>query len=179
MRLRDKGILQPPPTQNLQMMRSKPCKEDPNVNIVLKSDITIGDDKGKQPEEGVWVHKAPTKEPKFYLQHAKEAFMESKKSFIESSTSAGKDQLEPEMDPLMLTKFLDICMKPFHDNKVVKWLQELITRCAGSGEPHVVWKLGKHTSRTGREMRLTTQIGEYEMDQVILDLGSDANALPK
>jgi len=28
-------------------------------------------------------------------------------------------------------------------------------------------------------MRLTAQIGEYEMDQVILDLGSDTNVLPK
>ena len=28
-------------------------------------------------------------------------------------------------------------------------------------------------------MWLTTQIGEYEMDQVVLDLGSDANVLPK
>ena len=28
-------------------------------------------------------------------------------------------------------------------------------------------------------MRLTMQISEYEMDQVILDLGSDANVLPK
>ena len=33
--------------------------------------------------------------------------------------------------------------------------------------------------RIGREMRLTTQIEEYEMDQVILDLGSDMNVLPK
>lgn len=28
-------------------------------------------------------------------------------------------------------------------------------------------------------MCMTTQIEEYEMDQVILDLGSDANVLPK
>ncbi len=28
-------------------------------------------------------------------------------------------------------------------------------------------------------MRLTAQIEEFEMDQVILDLGSDANFLPK
>ena len=28
-------------------------------------------------------------------------------------------------------------------------------------------------------MRLTAQIGEYEMDQVILDLGSNTNVLPK
>ena len=34
-RVHDKGVLLPPPTQNLQMMRSKPHMEDPNVNIVL------------------------------------------------------------------------------------------------------------------------------------------------
>lgn len=60
----------------------------------------------------------------------------------------------------------------------MKGLQELITRFVGtmSGKPHIV---GKHTMQTGREMRLTVQIREYEMDQVILDLGSDTNVLPK
>ena len=105
--------------------------------------------------------------------------MEAKKSFTEASTSGSKDKLEPEMDPSMPTTFLETCMKLLHDNKVVKGLQELITRCAGSGEPRIVQKLEKHTMRTGREMILTTQIGEYEMDQVILDLGLDANVLPK
>ena len=33
-----------------------------------------------------------------------------------------------------------------------------------------------HT-RTGREMRLIAQIGEFEMDEVILDLGSEVNVL--
>lgn len=49
----------------------------------------------------------------------------------------------------------------------------------GIGEPCVVQKLGKHALPTKREMRLTVQIGEYEMDKVILDLGSDANLLLK
>jgi len=105
--------------------------------------------------------------------------MEAKKSFIEASTSGGKDQLEPGMDPSMLTTFLETCMKLLRDNKVVKRLQELITRCVEPGEPRVVWKLGKHALHTGREMRFTTQIGEYEMDQVIRDLESDTNVLPK
>ena len=70
-RLHDKGALQPPLTQNLQMMRSELCEEDPNVNIVLRSGITIGDDKGKQPKESAWVHKAPTKELEFDLERAK------------------------------------------------------------------------------------------------------------
>jgi len=47
------------------------------------------------------------------------------------------------------------------------------------GEPHIVQKIGKHKTRMGREMRLTTQFREYGMNQVILDLGSDANVLPK
>ena len=45
--LHDKGVLQPPPTRNLQMMRFEPREEDLNVNIVLRSGITIGDEKGK------------------------------------------------------------------------------------------------------------------------------------
>ena len=35
-----------------------------------------------------------------------------------------------------------------------------------------------HT-RIGREMRLTVQVGEFEMDEVILDLGSEVNVLTK
>lgn len=44
-------------------MRFEPHKEDPNVNMMLRSDMNTNDDKGKQLEESAWVHKAPTKEP--------------------------------------------------------------------------------------------------------------------
>jgi len=43
----------------------------------------------------------------------------------------------------------------------------------------MVQKLGKHALRTGREIRLTAQISEHEMDEVILDLRSDMNVLSK
>ena len=36
-----------------------------------------------------------------------------------------------------------------------------------------VWKKYK----TGRELRMTAQIGDYNMDYIILDLGSDVNIL--
>ncbi len=55
--------------------------------------------------------------------------MEAKKSFTKASTSGSKDQLEPGMDPSMLTTFLETCMKQLRDSKAVKGLQELITRC--------------------------------------------------
>ena len=72
-------------------------------------------------------------------------------------------------------------MKLLHDSKAVKGLQELINKCVGNAPEglHVFKKIGKHKARTGHEMRLTMKIGEYEMDQVILDLGLDANVLPK
>lgn len=97
--------------------------------------------------------------------------MESKKSFTEASTFGSKDQLEPTMGPSMLTTFLETCMKLLRDNKAVKGLHGLITRCAGSGEPRMVRTLGKHAFHTRREMRLDAQIDKYEMDQVILYLG--------
>ena len=45
--MQEKGVLQANPTQNIQMMKAEPCKEDPNVNMVLRSGATTGEDKGK------------------------------------------------------------------------------------------------------------------------------------
>jgi len=88
-----------------------------------------------------------------------------------------------EGDPYVLTTFLETCTKLLHDSKVVKGLQELINKCAGKENAleghHIVHKIGKHKAQIGCEMRLTAQIGDYEMDDVILDLGSHANVLPK
>ena len=104
------------------MMRFELREEDPNVNMMLRSIMTMGEDKGKKTEENTWVRKAPAKEPEFDLERAKETFMEAKKSFAEAPTSSSKDQPEPGMDPSMLTTFLETCMKLLHDNKVVKGL---------------------------------------------------------
>jgi len=75
------------PMQNLLLMRVEPYKEDQSMNIVLRSGITIDDDKVKQPKEDGWVHKAPEKEVGFDLNHTKETFMAAKKSFVEASTT--------------------------------------------------------------------------------------------
>lgn len=59
----------------------------------------MGDDKGKQLEDSIWVRKAPTKEPEFDLERTRETFMEAKKSFTgasisrsNASTSRSKDK---------------------------------------------------------------------------------------
>ena len=59
--MHEKGVLQPTPTQNVQMMRSEPREGDPNVSMVLRSDANTGEDKEKQPGDDVWVCKTPTK----------------------------------------------------------------------------------------------------------------------
>lgn len=48
----------------------------------------------------------------------------------------------------------------------------MINKCAGMEN-------APKGHRVAREMRLTAQIGDYEMDQVSLDLGSDVNIFPK
>jgi len=100
-------------------MRSELREEDLNVNMMIRSGVTMGEDKGKQPEESMWVRKAPTKEPKFDLERTKETFMEAKKRFVEASTSGSEDQPQPGMDRSMLTTFLETCMELLHNNKAV------------------------------------------------------------
>jgi len=163
--IREKRVEQHMAMQNIRMMRSKPREEDPNVNMMLRSGAATREDKWKLTKDSARV--------------CKETYLEARKSFMEVSIPGSKDPPQPERDPSMLTTFLETCMKFLHDNRAVKGLQELITRYVGSSEHHMVQKLGKHASRIGLEMRLTAQIGNYEMDQIILDLGLDENVLPK
>ena len=73
-------------------------------------------------------------------------------------------------------------MKLLRNEKSIEELQKLIDECQQSpslsSTQCVVHNIMGHT-RTGREMRLTAQIGEFEMDEVILDLGSEVNVLTK
>lgn len=105
------------------------------------------------------------KETRFDLEHPKETFIEVKKSFAETFTLGSQEKPAEEMDPSMITTFLETYMKLFRDSKVVKGLQELINRCTSMdgaiGELCMVRKFGKHKARTRWEMRLTAQIGEY------------------
>lgn len=88
-----------------------------------------------------------------------------------------------EVDPSDLSMFLETCIKLLRDSKVVECLQELINKCTRKEkvpDGHwVVRKIGKHKVRMKCEMMIIAQIVDYEMDQVIFDLGSDANVLLK
>ena len=76
--------------------------------------------------------------------------------------------------------FLRSCLKLVRNEQAIGELQHIIDQCQPSSSlsstQRAVHNIMGHT-RTGREMRLTAQVGEFEMDEVILDLGSDVNVL--
>jgi len=121
-KIREKGAQPPQPMQNLQMMRVEPREEDPKINIMLRSRTMTREDKGKQPTEGKWVCKALENETGFDLESAKETFMEAKKSFVEASTLGSQGKPVEEMDPSMITTFLETSMKLLYNSKAMKGL---------------------------------------------------------
>ena len=78
--------------------------------------------------------------------------------------------------------FLRSFLKLVRNEKAIGELQHIIDQCQQSSSVSSVQRalhsIMGHT-RIGREMRLTAQVGEFEMDEVILDLGSEVNVLTK
>ena len=78
--------------------------------------------------------------------------------------------------------FLRSCLKLIRNEKAIGELQHIIDQyhqsSSMSSTQCAIHNIMGHT-RTEREMRLTAQIGEFEMDEVILDLGSEVNVLTK
>ena len=78
--------------------------------------------------------------------------------------------------------FLRSYLKLVRNEQASGELQCIIDQCQPSSSVSsaqcAVHNIMGHT-RTRREMRLTAQLGEFEMDEVILDLGSEVNVLTK
>jgi hypothetical protein len=78
--------------------------------------------------------------------------------------------------------FFQSCMKVLSDPSSVKILQNILEKCSSETdekpEPKIISHL--HTRRrTSREFRLNANIGDFNMGDIILDLGSKVNVLPK
>jgi hypothetical protein len=74
---------------------------------------------------------------------------------------------------------LGSCVKLLNDKNYLQVLQSLLEKC-NSGEEGVktVNQVCKKR-RTSREFRLNANIGDFNMGDIILDLGSEVNVLPK
>ena len=139
-----------------------------------------------QPNEA-WVRKAPVKVPAFDIEREKETFMDAKQDFGDSTTAVAPTQPHQQQSQLQedstdkvstLSSFLQSCLKLLRNQIALSELQKVITSCEpqqSSGQEKTV----NRVRRTGREIILNAQIGEYDMTDVILDLGSEVNVLTK
>jgi hypothetical protein len=79
-------------------------------------------------------------------------------------------------------EFLYTCIKLIQDESIVQELQTLIRQYElGKTDPLLnreVHQIAKKR-RTNKELHLNAQIGEYDIDYVVLDLGSEVNVMTK
>lgn len=85
----------PQPTKHIQMMRSEPREDDPNVNIVMQSGVATSEGKveRKQPESKSWFWNAGEKNARFYLHKEKETFMQAKNNFVSPGASTSQNPM--------------------------------------------------------------------------------------
>jgi len=77
--------------------------------------------------------------------------------------------------------FLQSCVKLLNDPSSVKVLQNMLERCNTEVEGKLEKKTINHLhtrSRTSREFRLNSNIGDFNMGYIILDLGFEVNVFP-
>jgi predicted metal-dependent enzyme (double-stranded beta helix superfamily) len=81
-----------------------------------------------------------------------------------------------------LMEFLYTCVKLIQDESAIQEIQNLIRHYElGKTDPllnRAVHKIAKKR-RTNKELHLNSQIGEYDIDYVVLDLGSKFNVMTK
>jgi hypothetical protein len=90
--------------------------------------------------------------------------------------------MQPKGQVSTIKGFLKSCVKVLSDPSSMKILQNILEKCSRDMEeklePKIVNQL--HTRRrTSREFRLNDNIGDFNMGDIIVDLGSKVNVLPK
>jgi hypothetical protein len=78
--------------------------------------------------------------------------------------------------------FLQSCVKVLNDPSSVKILQNISEKCSIETEGNLEQKTINHLHtrrRTSREFRMNANIRDFNMGDIILDLGYEVNVLPK
>jgi hypothetical protein len=92
------------------------------------------------------------------------------------------NEIHPTGQVSTIKGLLKSCVKVLSDPSSMKILQNILEKCSsemeGKLEPKTVNHL--HTKRrTSRELSLNANIGDLNMGDIIMDLGSKVNVLPK
>jgi hypothetical protein len=187
--------------QNVQWIGVENREEDgKKINIVTRGGAKTGEDATKKDQDQYqWVRKNTTPEQKFDAHKEKEIFKEARQEILKEnivSTSGTKpvdeipvydmpslfDQTNQEKSSEQvsnLRNFLGACVKLLSDKNSLQVLHNLLEKC-NPGEEGVKRVNQVHKKRrTNREFRLNANIGDFNMGDIILDLGSEVNVLPK
>ena len=78
-----------------------------------------------------------------------------------------------------LNEFFKICLALIHEKYVIAELTTLIEDNIADLRPERIFNQVKRKRKTGPELRMIAQIGDYDMDYIILDLGSNVNILTR
>jgi hypothetical protein len=184
--------------------KAKYNKKETLCSITLLGEETsiLAVDSEEEDEEEEWVEaedRSTEKTQMFDAKKERQMFEEARKEFRGDQGSSSKTRPEVreygmplEFDQSAspkegkevrkLMEFLYTCIKLIQDESVVQELQNLIRQYElGKIDPllnRAVHQIGKKR-RTNKELHLNAQIGEYEIDYVVLDLGSEVNVMTK
>jgi hypothetical protein len=92
------------------------------------------------------------------------------------------NEVPPVAQVSTIKTFLQSCVKLLNDPSSIKVLQNMLERCNTEEEGKLEQKTANHLHtrrRTSMEFRLNANIGDFNMGDIILDLGSEVNVLPK
>jgi hypothetical protein len=172
---------------------SEECNEGPRIVVVTCIGARTGADMmngGKQSKQ--WVRNSVGPMPTFDPQQEKETYNMERKEILgqdwgssTSSTTHVRYHDVPKKSNgkvSTLKKFFRSCIEIMKDETALKTLYEIIYHCTQERKTSITQRVVKHVlhrKRTNGEFRFNTQIGEYDVDNVILDLGSNVNVLPK
>jgi hypothetical protein len=188
---------------NVQWISTKSRDDEQNINIVTRGGTKIGNDTVRRElAQSQWIKKNTEPRKQFNAPKQKESFKEARQEFHKvdvasnSTTQPVKEAPEYEIPPSLdhtngmqpkgqvinIKDILQSYVTVLSDPSYVKILQNILEKCSSETEeklqPNIVNHL--HTRRrTSRELRLNDNIGDFNMGDIILDLGSEVNVLPK
>jgi hypothetical protein len=87
------------------------------------------------------------------------------------------NRMPPEGQVITIKEFLQSCIKMLSDPSYVKIFQNILGKCSNKTKQKLEPKIVNHL-HTSREFRLNSNIGDFSMEDIILDLGSKVNVLP-
>ena len=156
--------------------------KDVDVGIVTCASVTTGDD-------GPWLQFQLTgnKKVTFDIAIGKDTLFDAKNAIGRNPGKLPIVDMPFDFDPSLeagpsqqhgiLWNFFESCLLLERDSNALVELETLLHHPDKTVKDPTVNSLQKR--KTGKEMRMNIQIGDYEVDMVILDLGSDVNILTK